>query len=150
MNIILNPSPENTRRLSQKSLPPLPSTSEVSPLPILEGGSREATSEKPRFIEKWPQRPQNLHRGGILAALSCTGDAFTIIISCVFFVYGAFVVSYDGVETSSVPHLSLLQNAARYVGAFRLFHTKSLFFSALHAVFHSYQWSSVSILRWFP
>jgi len=149
MNIILNPSLENTRRLSQKSLPPLPSTSEASPLRILEGGSRGVTSEKSRFFEKWPQRPQNLHRGGILAALSCTGDAFTIIISCMFFVYGAFVVSYDGVATSSVPHLSLLQDAARYVGAFRLFHTKFLSFSALHTVFRSYQWSSISILRWF-
>lgn len=114
MNITLNPSPENARRLSQKSLPPLPSISEVSPLPILKVGSREATGEKSGFIKKWPQRPQNLHRGGILAALSCTGDAFTIIISCVFFVYGAFVISYNGVATSSVPHLSLLQNAARY------------------------------------
>ena len=150
MNIILNPSLENTQRLSQKSLPPLPSTSEASPLHILEGGSREATSEKSHFIEKWPRRPQNLHRGGILAALSCTGDAFTIIISCVFFVYGAFVVSYDGVATSSVPHLSLLQDAARYVGAFRLFHTKFLSSPTLQTLSRSYQWPSASILRWFP
>lgn len=113
MNIILNPSPENPRRLSQRSLPPLP-TSEDSPPRTLEGSPKEATGEKPRFIEKWPKRPQDLHRGGILAVLSCTGDAFTIIISCIFFVYGAFVVSYDGVTTSSVPHLSLLQDAARY------------------------------------
>lgn len=74
------------------------------------------TSAKHPTVPLWPDEPQTLQRGGWLAALSCLGDVIVILTSITFIIFGSFVVHYDQVPITEVPHISILKDAARYVG----------------------------------
>ncbi|KAF2811719.1 uncharacterized protein BDZ99DRAFT_461713 [Mytilinidion resinicola] len=120
MNILFSSSNGNSRRLSQRSLPPLPPSSQqasVTPIdsPVV------ASPTKYVDIPKWPKTAQGIEHAGVFTVFSRLGNVLTIVVACAFFTFGAFVFRHDRVPTSDVPHLGLLRDAARYVSSLLLY-----------------------------
>ncbi|KAF2268966.1 hypothetical protein CC78DRAFT_565078 [Lojkania enalia] len=106
-----------TSRLSlYRSLPPLPTDLDPSNSPRPNNSNKHsgAVLKKHPSVPVWSDNPQTSHRRGWFSVLSCTGDVIVILTSTVFFVFGTFVLYFDGAPVSEVPHIYTLKDAARY------------------------------------
>jgi hypothetical protein len=77
--------------------------------------------EKHPSVPVWPKQPQSIKRGGWLSILAFMGDTIIALTSTAFIVFGSLVLHFDGVPTSEVSplsvlnQLSILSNASRIV-----------------------------------
>lgn len=102
-----------------RSLPPLPTDS--APSATINNGSQITVVEKHPTVPVWPDRPQILRHGGWLSVLGFIGDSIVVLTSTAFLVFGSLILHFDGVPTSEVSplsvlnQLSVLSDASRFV-----------------------------------
>jgi hypothetical protein len=93
-----------------RTLPALPLCSVTSTTTTNDLGT--TLIEKHPSVPVWPEQPQAIQRGGWLSALAFMGDTIITLTSTAFIVFGSLVLHFDGVPTSEVSPLSVLNRLA--------------------------------------
>jgi hypothetical protein len=113
---------ERRSSFQDRTLPALPLLSRTSTATMNALGT--SLIKKYPTVPVWPEQPQAIQRGGWLSWVAFLGDTLVALTSTAFIIFGSLVLHFDGVPTSEVSPLSvlnqltILSNASRIVGFF--------------------------------